>query len=202
MPITVRNNGKNNIVRISESDIQNGNALIEIHGDNNFISIDTAHGWGGPHIIVQSDARVSIGPECVLSSLLVFAAPGAEVEIGARTGFSGATSLMAHEPAKISIGEECLFGSETHVLASDMHSIIDCSSGQRINPPRDIIISQKVWIGFRSIVLKGAQIGEGSIIGASSTVCGSIPAYCSAAGAPARVLREGVTWDKALLPVG
>nr|WP_247877017.1 hypothetical protein [Azospirillum brasilense] len=83
-----------------------------------------------------------------------------------------------------------------------MHSIIDCASGQRINPARDIIISKKVWIGFRSIVLKGAQIGEGSIIGASAIVSGNIPAYCSAAGNPARVIREGVTWDKALLPVG
>jgi acetyltransferase-like isoleucine patch superfamily enzyme len=51
-----------------------------------------------------------------------------------------------------------------------------------------------VFIGDRSLILKGVHIGADSVIGASSVVSSSIPAGVIAAGNPARVVGE--------LPVG
>jgi acetyltransferase-like isoleucine patch superfamily enzyme len=51
-------------------------------------------------------------------------------------------------------------------------------------------VHDKAWIGFGSILLPGVSIGEGAVIGAGSVVARDIPAWCVAAGNPARVLRE------------
>ena len=40
-----------------------------------------------------------------------------------------------------------------------------------------------------TLILDGAEIGEGAVIGAGSLINRSIPAYAVAAGVPARVLR-------------
>lgn len=41
----------------------------------------------------------------------------------------------------------------------------------------DIIVEDDVWIGYDCIVLAGAKIGKGSVIGARSVVTGTIPPY-------------------------
>jgi acetyltransferase-like isoleucine patch superfamily enzyme len=45
-------------------------------------------------------------------------------------------------------------------------------------------------IGTGSIILPGVEIGEGSIIGAGAIVTKSIPPYCIAVGAPAKVIKK------------
>ena len=53
----------------------------------------------------------------------------------------------------------------------------------------DLIVGNDVWIGYDALVLPGAKIGHGAIIGARSIVTGTIPPYAIAAGNPARVIR-------------
>ena len=52
-----------------------------------------------------------------------------------------------------------------------------------------ITIDDYVFIGTRSIILKGVHIGEGATIGAGSVVTNDIPAKCIAAGNPCRIIR-------------
>lgn len=85
------------------------------------------------------------------------------------------------------------------ISVSDIHSIVDLATGARINPARDIQVGERVWVGQRVLILKGSQIGDGSIIGAGSVVTGTIPKNVIAAGAPARVIRQGVTWRGELI---
>lgn len=51
-----------------------------------------------------------------------------------------------------------------------------------------VTIGDNVFIGMNAILLKGAAIGENTIIGAGSVVTGPIPPNCVAAGNPARVI--------------
>ena len=90
-----------------------------------------------------------------------------------------------------------MFSTEIMMSVSDMHPIFD-ADGRRINPDGDIVIGDHVWIGFRCVVLKGARIGAGAVIGAGSIVHGDIPAGAVAAGNPARVIRRDVTWRRNL----
>lgn len=55
--------------------------------------------------------------------------------------------------------------------------------------PIPIEIGQNVWLGHDVVVMPGASIGEGSVIGARSTVTTPIPPYSVAVGNPARVIR-------------
>lgn len=41
----------------------------------------------------------------------------------------------------------------------------------------DVLVEDDVWIGYDSIILPGAKIGKGSVIGARSVVTGVIPPY-------------------------
>lgn len=53
-----------------------------------------------------------------------------------------------------------------------------------------IIIADGVNIGKGSIIMPGVEIGEGSVIGAGSVVTKNIPAWCIAAGNPAKVIKK------------
>jgi len=55
-------------------------------------------------------------------------------------------------------------------------------------------IGADVWVGVKASVLRGAQIGDGCVVGAHAVVKGTHPAGAVLAGVPARVLRmRGVT---------
>lgn len=55
-----------------------------------------------------------------------------------------------------------------------------------------VTICRYAWIGGKTIILPGVVIGEGAIVGAGSIVTRDIPAYCVAAGNPAKVLKKRV----------
>lgn len=53
-------------------------------------------------------------------------------------------------------------------------------------------IGSNCFIGGRSLIMPGVEIGDGSIVGAGSVVTKSVPPGCIAAGNPARIIREGI----------
>jgi acetyltransferase-like isoleucine patch superfamily enzyme len=55
-----------------------------------------------------------------------------------------------------------------------------------------VVVGENVWIGARAVLLGGARIGEGAIIGATTVVDFEVPAYAVVAGNPARV----VSWAR------
>jgi acetyltransferase-like isoleucine patch superfamily enzyme len=171
---------------------------LKIEGTGNSVTVGRPNSAGNVCIHACGGARVSIGTGCVLGHLFVYAGPGSVVEIGAGVGFNGAVRLLLHEPKRISIGDHCLFAGGIDVTVSDMHPIFDLATKARINPPADICIGERVWIGQSTLILKGARIGNGCVIGAMSLVTGrrEIPANSIAAGNPARVIRSGITWQR------
>lgn len=52
------------------------------------------------------------------------------------------------------------------------------TNGENIKDKGDIIVEDDVWIGYKSIILSGAHISQGAIVGAGSVVAGYIPPYC------------------------
>jgi acetyltransferase-like isoleucine patch superfamily enzyme len=52
------------------------------------------------------------------------------------------------------------------------------------------VIGDDVFIGARSIVLKGVHIDNGAIVGAGAVVTKNVPAYAIVAGNPARVVGD------------
>jgi acetyltransferase-like isoleucine patch superfamily enzyme len=56
----------------------------------------------------------------------------------------------------------------------------------RLSNP-SISIGANVWIGARAILLQGAHIGDGAVVGAASVVNTSVPPNSIIAGNPARI---------------
>ena len=116
------------------------------------------------------------------------------IEIGAGTTFHGKCQLAACDGTKILIGDNCMFSHDIYVRTTDSHSILDCN-GSRINPAKDIIIGNHVWIGMQSIILKGTNIPNGCIVGARSILTSKIiPANSIIVGSPAKVIKEDISW--------
>ncbi len=68
----------------------------------------------------------------------------------------------------------------------------------------DTVLGPDVWIGHEALVLPGARIGAGAIVGARSAVSGEVRPYALVAGNPAREVRrrfDDATVDR-LLAVG
>ncbi len=106
--------------------------------------------------------------------------PGARIEIGNGTYLNRNT--LVHADKLVRIGSACKISWDVIIMDSDQHSIPGRDS------ERAVIIEDDVWIGCRTIVLKGVTIGKGAIIAAGSVVTKDIPAGAVAAGVPARVL--------------
>lgn len=92
------------------------------------------------------------------------------------------------------IGPDCMLSYGINIRTSDSHSIIDLNSGAHINTPQDVNIGPSVWVAADATIMKGVNIGEGSIIAASSVVTSDVPNTALVAGIPARVLRNNVSW--------
>jgi acetyltransferase-like isoleucine patch superfamily enzyme len=58
-----------------------------------------------------------------------------------------------------------------------------------------VIIGERVWIGFNSIVMKGVTIGDASIVAAGSVVVRDVPSHAVVAGNPAKIVKQPGTED-------
>jgi len=106
--------------------------------------------------------------------------PGGRIEIGNGTYLNRNTEV--HAATLVSIGRTCKISWDVVIMDSDMHTL----PGRVSEKP--VVIEDDVWIGCRSIILKGVRIGRGAVIAAGSVVTKDIPAGAIAGGVPARVL--------------
>lgn len=112
------------------------------------------------------------------------------VKIGHDSGIS-ATNINCVK--SVTIGHHVMIGAGCLVTDSNHHSIDwheRCMDGDRNKKSTPVVIGDYVFIGARSIVLKGVVFGEKSIIAAGSVVTKDIPANCLAGGNPCKVIKH------------
>lgn len=123
-----------------------------------------------------------------------------KVQIGDYTRIREHTVLNCDN--EIKIGKYCLIGDNVLIQDNDSHpespkmrkgqairitgSISD--TYESLNSP--IYIDDCVWIGTGATILKGVNIGYGSIIGTQSVVTKDIPDMCLAVGNPTKIVKE------------
>jgi acetyltransferase-like isoleucine patch superfamily enzyme len=146
------------------------------------------------------NCNVTVGIKSIIEGIIIFERDSAEVTIGERVFIGGGTHIIASK--KIEIGNDVLIAWGVTIIDHNSHAL---SFSKRKNDVLDwherkkdwthvkiapVRISDKVWIGFNSIILKGIQIGEGAVIGAGSVVSKDVPPWTIVAGNPASVIRE------------
>jgi len=98
------------------------------------------------------------------------------------------------------IGRNSLFSWGIDIRTYDSHAIIDLQSKTQINKAKNVVLEPHVWIAQDVTIMPGVTIGQGAIVGAGSIVTKSVPPRSLAAGSPARVIREQVTWSREAFP--
>lgn len=154
--------------------------------------------------IVNPEMRnlnITIGDNvCIRGSLIIYKKTS-KIIIGNNVYIGPLTTLECVD--KIIIKNNVLISSDCALIDTNSHSL---QSIERINDTNDwkfglseknwnvviskpIIINDHCWIGLKSIILKGVDLGEGTIVGAGSVVTKTTKPYELVAGNPAKHVR-------------
>jgi maltose O-acetyltransferase len=114
--------------------------------------------------------------------------PESRVRLGAGTHLNNAVTLVSEGPGVV-LGQRCLLGPGVHVYDSDFHALEAelRVSGEPGRAP--VTIGDDVFLGTNAIVLKGVEIGRGSIVAAAAVVVDDVAPGTIVAGNPAREVR-------------
>lgn len=154
------------------------NTFILIHGNNN---------------------KLIIGKDCIFGPDCSFRLEGNNItiSIGDESTFTRNCNFSAQEDnMRIDIGEDCMFSNSIVIRTSDSHPIYSKLTGERLNLPKSVKIENHVWVAPNSIIMKGAIIESGSIIGSETMINKRIPPNSLAVGVPARIVKENIQWTR------
>lgn len=189
----------NEIIIGNDSQIIRTKLLIK--GTNNVVYVSNDTKIYDSNILIKGDNnRVVIGEKVQLVNLqLIIEHCGNELTIGAKTTSSGLIEMYIKEGKKVIIGEDCMLSRDIIIRTSDGHSIVN-DRNKRINYSDSVIIKDRVWIGQRAMLMKGAKISDNTVIAAGSTVTKKFEnENIIIAGNPAKQVRENISWSRKLL---
>ncbi len=150
-------------------------------------------------IIGKPNTVLRIGQGSIVEASICFDRDLASVEIGDRT-YIGSSSIIS--ASKIKIGDDVLISWGCTIVDHNSHSVDfkyryqDVANwmfykknweGVKSLP---IVIENKAWLGFNTIILKGVTVGQGAIVAAGSVVTKDVPPFTIVGGNPARVIRK------------
>jgi acetyltransferase-like isoleucine patch superfamily enzyme/lysophospholipase L1-like esterase len=116
-------------------------------------------------------------------------------EIGSNSSFEEFFAVL-FEGGTIKIGRNCMFSNHIELYQTDTHPIFDLESGNRININKNIFIGNHVWVGTRTSLFGGANIPNGSILGANTVTSSKFSEEKTIiAGNPAKVIRKNINWE-------
>lgn len=157
-------------------------------------------GW--PFIFRFPKAELEIGDGCLIRSnfwsnllglyqrTIIIAKGTGKISIGKDVGISGST-LYAWN--RITVGDRTMIGANCKIMDTDLHPL-DPADRNANNTDAvktaPVTIGPDCFIGCNCLILKGVTIGEGAVIGAGSVVTKDVPAFATAAGNPARIIRQ------------
>lgn len=138
---------------------------------------------------VTNEGRMTIGNSVRLVStvakLELVSLPTGHLEIGNNVFINYGSSLVSS--AHVRIGNDCLIGTHVMVMDCDFHRVEDKAWDTTGEP---IVIEDRVWLGNRSMVLKGVRIGHDAVVAAGSVVTQDVEPRTLVAGVPARLIRR------------
>jgi len=187
--------GRGNRIRSEGAFLRN--VSFSIAGDNNQVEVLPGTTLMNSRIqMVGNRHRLIIGEESYLTGVhFYFEDHDCRIHIDAGVIIYAGAEISAAEPGRrVTIGKKCLLATGVDIRTTDSHAIVHMDSKAIINPGADVIIEDHVWLGKNCTVLKGVWVGSESIIGIGSVVTRNIPGNCVAAGIPAKVIKENVTW--------
>ncbi len=147
---------------------------ISSFGKNNTLLIDD-------EVVIRDTELEILGDNCTLS-------------ISKNCVIGRDCYLSVKDGTKLSIGDNCMFSRNVKIMTSDGHPIYKDKT--IINKSKNITIKNNVWLADNVTILKGVEIGDGSVVGINSTLTKSIASNVIAVGNPAKAVKDGIVWVK------
>lgn len=136
-------------------------------------------------------SRIVIGAHSVIDSFVKIKPAGGsgDLIIGERVNINSGTVLYTGTGISIgndvAIASNCTFAPVNHEYKSRDELI----RKQGFRPSKGgIVVEDDVWIGANCVLLDGARLRRGCVIGAGSIVRGEVPAYSINVGNPLAVI--------------
>lgn len=139
--------------------------------------------------------KVSRGRQVVISPLASFA-NGQNIVLGDGSRIGANCYLWAGPgTGRIVLGRDVMLGPQVMISASNYRFNDGSPVTAQAMKEADILIGRDVWIGYGAVILAGAEIGDGCIIGAGSVVRGRIEPFSILGGNPAQLIgrREDIS---------
>jgi acetyltransferase-like isoleucine patch superfamily enzyme len=155
----------------------------------------------------REDSRISLGEGAKLEvggdfelghGVRISISKNANLYIGGKqdesaSGITCNTMIMVEH--SMTIGKDCIIAWDCYLTDSDWHNIY--YQDKVIVRSIPVSIGDHVWIGHGCSILKGAVIGDGSIIASKSNVLkGSTEDRALLAGSPAKPIKFDVDWRR------
>jgi acetyltransferase-like isoleucine patch superfamily enzyme len=153
-------------------------------------------------------ANVVIGERSWLYSSFAFLHYASErpcgLRVGRDTGIYQETFFDLGPSGEVEVGDYCtlagpILATNGRVVIGDhgliSREVVFADTFAAAPPPRrpndrpaDIVLGECVWVGTRAVLLPGARLGDGVIVGAAAVVDFEVPPYAVVAGNPSRVV--------------
>lgn len=140
-------------------------------------------------LLVEEGANVTLRGGSIAYGADIEVFKNATLEVGKDVVFNMQTTIICG--SKISIGDDVCFGRNVTVRDNNGGHFM---SRRTYKDKRAVAIGQHSWLCEQTMVMPGAKIGVGVIVGARSMVSGKLPNFTLVTGMPAEVVDEDIFW--------
>jgi acetyltransferase-like isoleucine patch superfamily enzyme len=158
--------------------------------------------WALTHRGVVLGTHVSVGRGCRL-----ILEPGGQLVLADGCQIDDGSTLAVYRDGRLALGQGCFVGHHATLAARDsvelgagtflaeLVSVRDHDHAVGLPPSSGMVdvtpvrIGTDAWLGAKVTVLRGARVGNRTVVGANAVVRGELPGDVVAVGAPARVVR-------------
>ncbi|MEW9898814.1 CatB-related O-acetyltransferase [Chitinivorax sp. PXF-14] len=175
---------------------------MKLQPDDGYIGLAENHEWSKRFMVLQFEGGgISLIPHGFFTTWLDAEPNFGSCPFGRCSGFgTGSRVKYDNDQQKLVVGRFVSAGQNVKIVLNGQHEIRTISSYlfglaglQQSNVPilGDVVLGNDLWIGDEAMILGGANIGSGCVVGARALVTQNqvLEPYGIYAGTPARLVR-------------
>lgn len=192
--LSIKNHGSNNYVNSQSNHIVKTKFVF--YGSDNIVVIGSnCRVEGSKFYIKGSHNRIILGDSVsMMNGDLWIEDNDNVISISNRTCFTSRFHMACMEGTRIMVGEDCLFAADITIRTGDSHSLLDME-GKRINPSKDVVVGNHVWIGHGASLNKGSAIASNCVVANASVVTKEFyQQNVVLGGIPAKIIKNNINW--------